>query len=143
MDHLIFSFLSAIGLRAALHLFSNFLKFKQIVSQLLCVSKCGLAAHDPVLLASPIHGVLSAILLGAAWTRCCCLVTKSCPTVLQPQGPAVLLCPWDFPGKNTGVGCHFLHQGIFPTQGSNLHWQADSLPPSHQGNPTWSKFSTD
>jgi len=31
------------------------------------------------------------------------------------------LCPWDLPGKNTGVGCHFLLQGIFPTQGSNLH----------------------
>ena len=30
-----------------------------------------------------------------------------------------LLCPWDFPGKNTGVDCHFLLQGIFPTQGSN------------------------
>ena len=27
---------------------------------------------------------------------------------------------WDFPGKNTGVGCHALLQGIFPTQGSNL-----------------------
>ena len=39
-----------------------------------------------------------------------------------------------FLDKNTGVGCHFLLQGIFPTQGSNLHllgllhWQADSLP---------------
>ena len=33
--------------------------------------------------------------------------------------PARLLCPWDFPGKNTGVGCHFLPQGIFPTQGLN------------------------
>ena len=35
------------------------------------------------------------------------------------------------PGKNTGVGCHFLLQEIFPSQGSNphlLHWQADSLP---------------
>ena len=32
-----------------------------------------------------------------------------------------LLCPWDFPGKNTGVGCHFLLQGTFPTQGLNLH----------------------
>ena len=31
-----------------------------------------------------------------------------------------LLCPWDFPGQNTGVGCYFLLQGIFPTQGSNL-----------------------
>ena len=48
--------------------------------------------------------------------------------------PTRLLCPWNFPGKNTGVGCHFLLQGIFPIQGSNpsllgfLHWQADSLP---------------
>ena len=32
-----------------------------------------------------------------------------------------LLYPWDFPGKNTGVGCHFVLQGIFLTQGSNLH----------------------
>ena len=41
---------------------------------------------------------------------------------------------WDFSGKNTGVGCHFLLQGIFPTQGSKLrllHWQANSLPLSH------------
>ena len=34
--------------------------------------------------------------------------------------PARLLYPWDFPGKITRVGCHFLLQGIFPTQGSNL-----------------------
>ena len=32
-----------------------------------------------------------------------------------------LLCPLDFSGKNTGVGCHFLLQGIFLTQGLNLH----------------------
>ena len=31
--------------------------------------------------------------------------------------PAKLLCPWDSPGKNTGVGCHALLQGIFPTKG--------------------------
>ena len=30
-----------------------------------------------------------------------------------------LLHPWDFPGNSTGVGCHFLLQGIFPTQGLN------------------------
>ena len=30
-------------------------------------------------------------------------------------------CPWDFPGKNTGVGCYFLFQEIFLTQGFNLH----------------------
>ena len=40
--------------------------------------------------------------------------------------PARLLCPWDSIGKNPGVGCHFLLQGIFPTQGSNprrLHFR--------------------
>ena len=29
------------------------------------------------------------------------------------------VCPWDFPGKGTVLGCYFLLQGIFPTQGSN------------------------
>ena len=40
------------------------------------------------------------------------------------------LHPWNFPGKSTGVGYHFLLQGIFPTQGLNPHlrWQTDSLP---------------
>ena len=33
---------------------------------------------------------------------------------------ARFLCPWDFLGKNNGVGCHALLQGIFPTQGLNL-----------------------
>ena len=44
------------------------------------------------------------------------------PDALQPHGlhPTRLLCPWDFPGKDTGVVCHVLLQGIFPTQGSNL-----------------------
>ena len=41
---------------------------------------------------------------------------------LWPHGlqPIRLLCPWDFPGKNTGVDSYFLLQGIFLTQGSNL-----------------------
>ena len=50
------------------------------------------------------------------------------------QMPVRLLYPWDFPGKDTGMGCHFLLQGIFPTQGLNsclLCWQTDSLPLSH------------
>ena len=40
----------------------------------------------------------------------------------RPRGlqPARLLCPWDSPGRNTGVGSHFLLQGIFPAQGWNL-----------------------
>ena len=54
----------------------------------------------------------------------------------DPMEPARLLCPWNFPGKNTRVGCHFLLQGIFLTQGSNLHllhWQANSFPLGHLG----------
>ena len=42
---------------------------------------------------------------------------------------ARFLCPWDPPGKNTGVDCHFLLQGIFPTQGSNLHYRQNSCGP--------------
>ena len=47
----------------------------------------------------------------------------------------------EFSGKNTGVGCHFLLQGIFLTQGSNLrllhplHWQVVSLPLAPPGKP--------
>ena len=43
-------------------------------------------------------------------------------TLCDPMdcSPTRILCPWDFPGKNTGVGCHFLLQGIFPTEVSNL-----------------------
>ena len=71
---------------------------------------------------------------------CCYLVAKSCPTLATPwtvaqQAPL----SWDSPGKNTGVGCHFLllpwdlsDPGIaagFPAL------QVDSLPLSHQGSP--------
>ena len=50
-------------------------------------------------------------------------------------------CPWDSPGKNTGVGCHLLLHGILPTQESNphllwlLHCQAGSLPLAPPGKP--------
>ena len=68
---------------------------------------------------------------------CCFLDAKLCPTLCRPMDCSPqFLCPWNIPGKNTGVGCHFLLQGIFKTQGSNLHfpdWRADSLPLSHQG----------
>ena len=51
------------------------------------------------------------------WKWSCLAVSNS----LWPYGlyPTRLLCPWDFPGKNTGASCHFLLQGIFQTQGSN------------------------
>ena len=54
--------------------------------------------------------------------------------------PASLICPWDFPGKNTGVGCYALLKRIFLTQRLNLslvapELQAGSLPLSHRENP--------
>ena len=59
---------------------------------------------------------------------------------LGPHGlqPTRLPCLWDFPAKNTGVGCHFLLRGIFPTQGSNLglpHCRQTLYCLSHQGSP--------
>ena len=62
---------------------------------------------------------------------------------MRPHGlyPIRFLCSWNYLGKNTRVGCHFLLQGIFLTQGLNpsllhlLHWQADSLPLHYLGIP--------
>ena len=62
---------------------------------------------------------------------------------LQPHGlqPSSLLCPLNFPGTTTEVGCRFLLQGAFPTQESKqhlshlLHWQAGSESP---GEPSFS-----
>ena len=49
-----------------------------------------------------------------------CMLTHSfVSNSLWPHGLWPMLCPWDFSGKKTRVGCHFLFQGIFPTQGSN------------------------
>ena len=69
-----------------------------------------------------------------------CAVASVFSDSLWPHGPqhARLLCPWNFPGKNTGVGCHFPLQGILLPQESKpglLHWQADSLSLRHQGSP--------
>ena len=54
--------------------------------------------------------------------RACFLSCFSHVDSVQPYGwqPTRLLCPWDSPDKNTGVGYCALLQGIFPTQGSNL-----------------------
>ena len=65
------------------------------------------------------------------------------PHFLRPHGlqPTRLLCLWSFLRKNIGVGCHFLLQGIFQAQGSNLrllglpHCQVGSLPPVPSGKP--------
>ena len=69
-----------------------------------------------------------------------CLVAQSCSTLCNPMD-----CRWpsssvheDSPGKNTGVGCHALLQGIFPTQGLNpglLHCRQILYCLRHQGSP--------
>ena len=71
---------------------------------------------------------------------CMCVCSISLSDSLWPHGqqPARLLCPWNFPGKNSGVGCHLLLQTIFQAQGWNLcllHWQLDSLPLAASGKP--------
>ena len=51
---------------------------------------------------------------------------------------ARILCPWESPGKNTGVGCHSLLQRVFPTQGLNpglLHCRQILYHLNHQGSP--------
>ena len=69
----------------------------------------------------------------------CMLRTKSLQSHLTPR----LLCPWDSPSKNTGVGCHFLLQGIFLTQSPKLyllcllHWRAGSLLLEPPGKPIY------
>ena len=80
-------------------------------------------------------------LIDKCYLRLCVL----CVLCAKPLQACLILCdpmdcrppvssPWDSPNKNTGVGCHFLLQGIFPTWGSNLcllrvlHWQGGALP---------------
>ena len=56
------------------------------------------------------------------YRQCVCMLSHSVVSAfLRPhkREPIRLLCLWNFPGKNTGVGCHFLLQGIFTTQGLN------------------------
>ena len=70
----------------------------------------------------------------------CCLVFKSCLTLVNPWNIA-RQPRWNSPGKNTRMGCHFLLQGIFQTQGSNQVSciGRHPLPLNHQG-PGWIKL---
>ena len=79
---------------------------------------------------------------GNKWQEEKVLVIQLCLTFCDPtdwRTPPVtarLFCPWNSPGNNTGVGCHFLLQGIFPTQGSNqglLCFRQILYHQSHQG----------
>ena len=84
--------------------------------------------------------------MGESCVCVCSVVSDS----LWPHGlyPTRFLCPWDSPGKNTRVGCHFPLQGIFPTKGLNLHllrllhWQAVFLPLAPPGKPHWTNWNT-
>ena len=72
---------------------------------------------------------------------CQCVILSVVSDSLWPHGllPARLPCPWDFPGKNTEVGCHSFLQGIFLTQGLNLalpHCRQILYLVSHRGSPT-------
>ena len=66
----------------------------------------------------------------------CAVLSRS--VVSDSLQPSRLLCPWNSPGKKTRVGCHFLLQGIFPTQGSKpglTHCRQILYQLSHQGSP--------
>ena len=73
------------------------------------------------------HPTKKSATLNFLCARVCHLCAKSLQfslTLCDPMDcspPARLLCPWDSPGKITGVGCHALLQGIFLTQGLNQH----------------------
>ena len=76
------------------------------------------------------------------WLQWTCLHALGCPALCDPMaynwpGSSVR----NFPGENTGVGCHFLLLWVFPTQGSKwcllclLHWHANYLPLCHLRSP--------
>ena len=70
-----------------------------------------------------------------------CLVTQSCPTLCDPIdcSPPGFPVHGDSPGNNSGMGCHVLLQGIFPTQKSTqglLHCRCILYQLSYQGNPS-------
>ena len=69
-----------------------------------------------------------------------CLVAQSCPILCDPMdcSPPGSSLHGDSPGKNTGVGCHALLQGIFKPRSPTS--QADSLPSNHEGSPRISEW---
>ena len=93
-------------------------------------------------------------------TASLCVRTQSCPPLCGPVDcrlpgssargicglqSARLFCLWNLQARDTGVGCHFLLQGIFLTQGSNLslmRWQVDSSPLCPPGKPLFVHVQT-
>ena len=114
----------------------------------------------PTLILSSLPSLLALFLVWSSWTcygpcfarssglpvslwfglDCAALNRSVISDSWQPEGlqPARLLCPQGFSSKNTGVGCHALFQGIFPTKGWNpdlLHCRRILYWLSHQGRP--------
>ena len=68
----------------------------------------------------------------------CSIASESCSVLSDSLRPCGLYSPWNSPGQNTGVGCHFFLQQIFPTQESNrdlLHCRRILYQLSYQGSP--------
>ena len=86
--------------------------FKEILHKQQFVHSCNEYLLSTYWLPGTVPGTVTALLFSHS------VVSDS----LWPYGlwPARLLHPWDSPGMNTGMGCHFLLQGISPTQESNL-----------------------
>ena len=87
-------------------------------------------------------------LLGGQILRVLCAeLLQSCAALCNPMDCSWsrLLRPWDSPGRNAGIGCSSLLQGIIPTHRSNLsllpllHWQAGSLPLAPPGKRRFSR----
>ena len=94
-------------------------------SRLVCCGGCGSQAPEHMLSCPTACGIFPVVLVAVellSWVQ------------LYRLKSTRLLHPWDLPGRNTRVSCHFLLD-----QGSNphlLHWQANSYPLYHQGSPS-------
>ena len=102
-------------------------------------SDAAAAAYVCVLMKSSVNDVVIKLTLAAV----CAQLLQYCPTLCDPMDCSLpgSSCPWNSPGKSTGVGCHVLLQGIFLTQGFHAPLgmspaqQAESLLLSHPGSP--------
>ena len=102
-------------------------------------------APCPLFYSCPISYSINYMWLFKLKCVCVCVCSVASDSLLvQGLQPTSLLCPQNFPGKNTGVGRDFLLQEIFPTQAPDpcllclLHWQVDTLPRCHLRSPNQS-----